>query len=240
MPRGTQEFPSTPEAPPRSGRRAHRLAPNPASGSAPQTPAPEDPAAADAEPSHERLLAAVRAEVIEEGIDKISATSVARRAGLARITLYRRGGDLKRLVLSALSREMEDVVARARLDLPDASGRDRLVELALRLVRTVGRSEFVTAIVGGNPRMLAPYLTEHLGTSQRILIVAAAQELHRGMADGSIRRADPAVVATVLLQALTPFAIAAPVPDRELGSDVVDRELRRLVDGYLRPCETPL
>ena len=50
-----------------------------ASGSAPS---------AEPDASRERLLEAVRAEVVESGLDKLSATSVARRAGLARITLY--------------------------------------------------------------------------------------------------------------------------------------------------------
>lgn len=210
---------------------------------APSTDGPlEEPGvtSSDVDRSRERLLAAVRAEVIEAGIDKVSATSVARRAGLARITLYRRGGDVKRLILSAVTVEAESVISAARCGLPEGTGRARLVELAVRLVRGVAGSEFVGAIVRGNPGLLEPYLTDHLGSSQRALLAAAGPELARGMADGSIRPADARVVGTVLLQALTPFAVAASIAERELGEDVVDRELRRLVDGYLRPTEAPL
>lgn len=194
----------------------------------------------DADGSHERLVVAVRAEVIESGIDKVSATSVARRAGLARITLYRRGGDVKNLILAALTRETESIISGARRELPEASGRTRLVELAIRLVRGVAQSDFIAAVVGGRPGLLQPYLTDHLGSSQRALLAAAGPELARGMADGSIRRADARVMGTVLLQSLTPFAMAAGVADRELGEGTVEAEVRRLVDGYLRPTEEPL
>lgn len=192
------------------------------------------------EPSYARLLAAVRSEVIDTGLAKLSATSVARRAGLARITLYRHGGDVKRLVLSALTCETETVIAAATRDLPDAPGRARFVELVSRLVRGVSGSDFVIAVLGGNVDFLQPYLMDHLGSSQRALLAAAAPELERGMADGSIRRADPRVLGTVLLHALTPFAIAAAIPNRELDEDVVIAEMRRLIDGYLRPTEAPL
>ncbi|MCA0438114.1 MAG: TetR/AcrR family transcriptional regulator [Actinobacteria bacterium] len=201
-----------------------------ASGSAPS---------AEPDASRERLLEAVRAEVVESGLDKLSATSVARRAGLARITLYRRGGDVKRLALTALTRETETIIVRATRDLPDGSGRDRLVELALRLVKGVAASDFVRALVGGDTTLLAPYLTEHLGTSQRALVAAATPDLQRGMGDGSVRRADHHTIGTVLVQALTPFALGSGVAVGELGQPVVDAEIRRLVDGYLRPSEAP-
>lgn len=195
------------------------------------------------EAADERLLAAVRAEVIEVGLHKLSATSVARRAGVARITLYRRGGDVKRLVLSALTKEIDDIIASARRGLPGpdrASARGRLVELAVRLVTGVAESELVRAIVGSDLRLLEPYFTDHLGASQRDLLAAVAPDLARGTADGSVRHADPEVLAMVLLQALTPFAVGSRLQAQAMGADVVTLEIRRLVDGYLRPTEAPM
>ena len=66
----------------------------------------------------------------------------------------------------------------------------------------MSQSAFVLRIVGSDPGLLEPYLTDHLGASQRALLAAAAPELERGMVDGSIRRADPEVMGTVLLLSL--------------------------------------
>ena len=189
------------------------------------------------ENSQERLLAAVREEVLAVGLDRVSATSVARRAGVARITLYRRGGDVKRLILSALTLETEAVIARASCDLPEICGRARVVELTTRLMQGVNRSPFVSHLMQADTTLLDPYFTSHLGASQRALLAAGEPELIRGMADGSIRQERPEVLATVLLQALTPFVRAASITKLELGDDVVEQEVRRLIDGYLRPTE---
>ena len=57
------------------------------------------------------LLAAVREEVLAYGVRRATATSIAARAGVSRMTVYRRGGGVKQLVLDALSREFETQIA---------------------------------------------------------------------------------------------------------------------------------
>lgn len=183
----------------------------------------------------ERLLRAVREEVLAVGLRRVTATSVARRAGLARVTLYRRGGGVKRLILSALTLEAEAVVRSSLRDLPEGTGLERTTELCLRLMRDVGASDFLQAVITVDPRLVEPYLTDHLGASQRALVRAVRPELERGIADGSIVVEDPQVLAVVLLHALTPFAMASRLTRVELGQQRVREQIVRLIGGYLAP-----
>lgn len=181
----------------------------------------------------ERLLDAVRAEVLAVGLARASATSIARRARVARVTLYRRAGGVPRLVLHAVTRETHGVIEAAVADLPGGTGRDRTVELSLRLLRGIAESPFLRSVVTTQASLLEPYLLDHLGTSQRDLIAAVLPEIERGLADGSIAPAEPRILATVLLQALTTFGTAHTIALGELGDDTTARQVRRLVAGYL-------
>jgi len=59
------------------------------------------------------LLAAVHDEVIDYGVRRATATSIAKRAGVSRMTVYRCGGGVKQLVLDALSREFDTLLRHA-------------------------------------------------------------------------------------------------------------------------------
>ncbi len=62
------------------------------------------------------LLAAVHDEVIDYGVRRATATSIAKRAGVSRMTVYRRGGGVKQLVLDALSHEFDTLLRHAFLE----------------------------------------------------------------------------------------------------------------------------
>ena len=63
---------------------------------------------------------------------RATATSIAKRAGVSRMTVYRRGGGVKQLVLDALSREFDTLLRQALVDAAagsSATGRLSLIHI---------------------------------------------------------------------------------------------------------------
>jgi hypothetical protein len=85
-----------------------------------------------------------------------------------------------------------------------------------------------------DPELLLPYLTDRLGTTQRMAIAHMRRMLADGQADGSVRRGDLDVMATALVLAVTPFVVSARLLDG-VGRGAALDELEHLVDGMLRP-----
>ena len=68
------------------------------------------------------LLAAVRDEVLAYGVRRATATSIAHRAGVSRVTVYRRGGGIRQL-LDALVAEFRNAVEEVTALVPRSSRR---------------------------------------------------------------------------------------------------------------------
>src|SRR3954454_21434720 len=76
------------------------------------------------------MLDAVRDCVLAVGVRRTTLTDVARRAGVSRMTLYRRWPDVRSLVGDLMTREWVDVAMRAMPERrPDRSARDLTVEV---------------------------------------------------------------------------------------------------------------
>ena len=185
------------------------------------------------------LLAAVRDEVLAYGVRRATAASIAARAGVSRVTLYRRvgpGATVRTLILDALSTEFERVLLTAAAESADAGDtRARLVATAQRAVRALGEAPLVHALLQHDPELLLPYLVDRLGRSQRAALTVFAVQLTEGITDGSVRPLDVDVASTVLLHLLTPFVISAAVVREGADEAAVHAELGRLLDAYLRP-----
>ncbi|MBW3085484.1 hypothetical protein KEM60_01684 [Austwickia sp. TVS 96-490-7B] len=180
-----------------------------------------------------RILQAVREEVLAVGVGRATASSIARRAKVARVTVYRHGWSIDSLVLQAITDEAVTLAADVTDHLPDGDGLHVLTEMCCRTVNTIASSELLPAVLRHDSELLLPYLTERLGASQRIFVDTTIPLLEAGHRDGTIRRDDPRVQATILLQILTPFALGPALLTREIGADTTHEQVRRLVIGYL-------
>ena len=200
----------------------------------PSGPVPVAEGALDAD-----LLAAVRDEVVAYGVRRATAASIAARAGISRVTLYRRGGTIRSLVLDALSQEFEQTLASALAEtaagMPSASARERLVAMCVRAVEVLAGAPLVAALLRHDPELLLPYLVDRLGRSQHAVAAMLGGLIDAGVADGSIRPVDVGLATTVVMQALTPFVVSAEVIRATADDAAVRAELVRLIDGYLRP-----
>lgn len=174
------------------------------------------------------LLDAAKACVLTSGVRRTTMTDVARRAGVSRMTLYRRFPDLTSVLQALMTREFVGIVADAdAAAAAQATGRERLVAAAVDGAARLTRHPLFARIVELDPELLLPYLTQRLGAFQQAVVAAFERRVAEGVADGSIRTRDPARTARTVELALRGFVLHAEAADLD--------ELRRLLDRYLAP-----
>ena len=188
------------------------------------------------DPTEERLLAAVRDEVIAYGVRRATATSIAQRAGVSRMTVYRRGGGVKQLVLDALSREFETFLAQVSSDVRAPHARGRLVAGVVSAIRAASHAPLVGALRRHDPELLLPYLVDRHGRTQQAVLAYTAAMVEAGVADGSVRPVDVRTASYVLLHALQDFVISAEILAATKDLVDLDAEVAHLVDAYLAPA----
>jgi AcrR family transcriptional regulator len=178
---------------------------------------------------------AVRESVLAVGVRRTTLTDVARRAKVSRMTLYRMVPDVEALILSvmtgdfaALLLDAESRAARRR------SARSRLVAMTVDVARRLPDEPLFRRVIDVDPDLLLPYLTERLGSTQRLAIAHVERLIADGHVDDSIRKGDPAVMATSLLTAVVPFVLSARLFDA-IGRDRVLDDLSAGLEGWLRP-----
>jgi AcrR family transcriptional regulator len=184
----------------------------------------------------EALLDAVQACVLAVGVRRTTMTDVARRAGVSRMTLYRRYADVTSLMQALMTREFTQIIGEVEVEaaaLPSA--RERLVAAAVSGVDRLTRHPLFLRIVDVDPELLLPYVTTRRGAFQRAVVDVFAARLAQGAADGSIAVDDPATAARTIELALRGFALQALAPGAEDERAAELAELRRLLDRYLAP-----
>jgi AcrR family transcriptional regulator len=181
------------------------------------------------------VLAAVRECVLAVGVRRTTLTDVARRAGVSRMTLYRLVPDVETLLLELMTRDLGallmDVdrnVARRR------TARSRLVASMVGVARRLPEEPLFRRVLDVDPELLLPYLTDRVGSTQRIGLGHLRRQVTEGHADKSVRRGDADAMALLLLVTVTTMVVSARLLDT-LGRDAALRELERGLDGWLRP-----
>jgi AcrR family transcriptional regulator len=185
----------------------------------------------------EALLDATQACVLAVGVRRTTMTDVARRAGVSRMTLYRRYADVTSLLQALMTREFTQIlgeVERATASLPSA--RERVVASAVAGVDGLTRHPLFLRIVDVDPELLLPYITTRRGAFQRAVVEAIEARLAEGVGEGSIAVADPAAAARTIELALRGFAFQALAPGAEREREQELAELGRMLAAYLAPA----
>ena len=178
----------------------------------------------------DRLLDAARACVLAVGVRRTTVTDVARRAGVSRMTLYRRFPDLEGILAALMTREFGRLVAAAAEQAAGATTRERVVAMVTHGSRALAEDPLFVRLLDVDPELLLPYVTQRLGGMQKMAVAASARAL--ADRDGSVRTdAPPEVLAAALELIARGFVLAS---HGELGLDPW-AELARAIDGYLRP-----
>jgi AcrR family transcriptional regulator len=187
------------------------------------------------------LLDAARDCVLDVGFRRTTLTDVARRAGVSRMTLYRRFDDVQSLVADLMTREFTELMREARAAVPDGgTARQRLVATATASVRELWRNPLLARVLDVDPELLLPYLVDRVGATQRLVEPALRADVQAGQADGSIRDGDPAVITRALYLVLQSFALSARPAVSDLGPAAAARtrllaELSTVLNGALKP-----
>jgi AcrR family transcriptional regulator len=173
------------------------------------------------------LLDAARECVLAVGVRRTTMTDVARRAGVSRMTLYRRFPDLEAVLAALMTREFGRLIGQA---VEGATTRERVVSMVVQGSRALASDPLFVRLLDVDPELLLPYVTRRLGGMQRIAVAAGAEAL--AVHDGSVRRDAPPEVLSAGIELIARGFVLASHGDLEVDPWV---ELGRAVDGYLRP-----
>jgi AcrR family transcriptional regulator len=176
---------------------------------------------------------AARESILAVGWSRTTLTEIARRAGLSRMTLYRRWPEMNALLGDLMTREWAGLVD---LGPRVANHRERLVAGVVATVSALRANELFNRIVELDPEMLLPYLLRRAGRSQELVLALLASEIRAGQQAGEIRAGDPDLLARSLLLAAHGFTLSVQTMTGETQDDAAfDTELTELVDRYLEP-----
>jgi AcrR family transcriptional regulator len=186
------------------------------------------------------VLDAARDCVVAYGVRRTTLTDVAKRAGVSRMSIYRRWPDVRSLVADLMSREWHAVLVAAGA--ADSAGlkrrgrrRARGVAQIVAVVRGLREHPLLRKIQEVDPEILLPYMLERRGTSQDEMLEFVVQALRAGQREGSIRAGDPERMGRAVLLAAQPFALSAALATDKYDATELDAELTALLDAYLSP-----
>lgn len=179
-------------------------------------------------------LDAARECIVAVGLRRTTLTDIARRAGVSRMTIYRRWNDTQSLLGDLLVREWSGLLLESGLaTTDDAPLREQLAEGVAGMVAALRSNALFQRIIELDPELLLPYLVERLGRNQTWMLDLLADRLRDGQADGSVRDGDPDLLARVVLLTAQGFVLSAHT---HAGTpEDLDAELALLVDRYLEP-----
>lgn len=183
------------------------------------------------------MLDAIRESVVLHGVRRTTANDIAERAGVSRMTFYRRMGSVDNAVLAALTQEFRAYTGAVHNGPHTGTGREQLVRFAVESVRVFATSELLASIAERDPEFLIPYVTDRFGASQQLILDELHAMLDAGMADGSIEAAPGS--ATTLLLSLQGVALSSRVLLRSGVFEEALAELAKMLERYLTPSNIP-
>jgi AcrR family transcriptional regulator len=180
----------------------------------------------------ERILDATLEQVQLFGLRRTSVEDTARRAGVGRMTVYRRFGSKDGLVEALLLRESRRFFAGLdRAIGPLATAEERVVEGFAAGLRGARGHPLLSGLLATEPEVLLPYLTVDGGPVLGLVREYLAGHLRAAREQGELGPIDPEAVAEVLARLGLSFLIT---PDGSLPLDG-DREAREFARRYLVP-----
>jgi AcrR family transcriptional regulator len=185
-------------------------------------PEPPAPAGSPVSPDNAYLDAA-REAILAVGWSRTTLTDIARRAGVSRMTLYRRWPDTQTLLADLMTREWSQVVQGAATDGADAL--DRIASGIVATVQALRANALLRRIIDVDPQVLLPYLLDRRGRSQEMVADALAGLIAQGQREKTIRRGDPVVLARSLVLACHGFTLSAHTMSDPTMSDLTMSDL---------------
>jgi AcrR family transcriptional regulator len=197
-------------------------------------------------PTDDGILDATLAELAVSGLAKLAVEDVARRAGVTRMTVYRRFRDRRRLIEATLARESARLLgAVAAADDPRADHVERIVRIVAVSLTTARKHPLVAHWLATDPgELLRAVLADdgavlRAGTAYVAATIRAASPKGRGTSTSARRRSSRSRGSTrvdrtaELLVRLYAALILMPPPS-------VDLDDLRQVEGLARELIAPI
>jgi len=182
------------------------------------------------------LLDATRDCLLAVGWRRTTLTEVARRAGVSRMTMYRRWPDMQTLMADLMTREWSTIGTHAQLladgETPTAADVGGAVVDAANALRD---NPLFRKIVDVDPELLLTYLIDRRGRTQDALLQVLEARIRDGQVAGSIRAGDPAAMARSVVLSVHGFVISAATMADVVSVDLLADELRLMLERYLQP-----
>jgi AcrR family transcriptional regulator len=184
------------------------------------------------QPVGERILEAAGSCVLAYGVERVTLTEIARRAGVSRPTVYRRFPDTRSILAALLTMR----ITHALDDVPNSGvGRERVVERVVAVAGRLRLDDVIMVVLHEAPDLAMVYLSERLGTSQQILLDTVAGELKDAQDDGSVRAGDVRQFAAMCLLITQSTILSAQLVEPILDAEALAAELTHTLNGYLKP-----
>ena len=185
------------------------------------------------------VLDAARASILAVGFRRSTLTDIAKRAGISRMTIYRRWDDMQAVLADLLVREWDAALhdsfaARAAAAPTPAALADGVVET----VRLLREDELFARIVEVDPELLLPYLLQRRGRNQDRIVEVLAAAIRLGQSESLLREGDPVTLARSVVLAAQGYVLSLATmtdPDATpaVTEDALLRELAHLIEGHL-------
>jgi AcrR family transcriptional regulator len=186
--------------------------------------------------SADPILDAARDCVLAVGVRRTTLTDVARRAGVSRMTLYRRFPDMTALLQALMTREFGAIIAaEAAGEHPGDTIRERFVDQVVHGAQSLVEHPLFRRILDVDPEIVLPYFAQRYGAFQRAVLENFGARIAEGIAEGSIREADAEVLAATVEMALRGYVLSALAEDAAGLRPRVLEELRLTLDRGLAP-----
>ena len=134
------------------------------------------------------VLEAAQQALLDVGWRNVTLTEVARRAGVSRMTVYRRWPDLKGLLGDLLTRQWTDLLEEASPEKAHATPRG-IADVVVALITAMPEDPLFRRLLGSEPELVLPYLTQRRGRSQDLLLAALTALIESGQRARQVRRA---------------------------------------------------
>jgi AcrR family transcriptional regulator len=185
--------------------------------------------------SDDALLDAARQSLLALGWRRTTLTEVARRAGVSRMTMYRRWPDMQTLMADLMTREWSSIGVDSELLAREDPSPGTIGTAVVQAASAMRSNPLFHKIVDVDPELLLTYLIDRRGRTQDALLDVLEASVAAGQATGSIRRGDAKVMARSIVLAVHGFVISADTMTDAASVEQLAEELRRMLEGYLRP-----
>jgi AcrR family transcriptional regulator len=185
------------------------------------------------------VLQAAYDSILEVGVRRTTLADVARRAGVSRMTVYRKYDDLPRLLSALLTVELSAILREVDAHTSGlCTVRARTATMVARASAALAGHPILARVLAVDPEALLPLIVDRLGSIQRLALEQLTTSIEAGQlpdGDGSIRSGDPSLLALMILTSTQSLVFSSRAISSADPHGRIYDELQIMTDAYLKP-----